>query len=108
MTLTWVAGAAAILLACFVQGLAGFGIGLVALAFLPFVMSPVTAIVLMTLYAAILVAVLLVPLRHDFRFADVRDLAIGTLAGTPLGVWVLALLPASVLNRLIGLTLIGV
>jgi uncharacterized membrane protein YfcA len=108
MTLTWLAGAAIVLVACFVQGLAGFGIGLVALAFLPFLMSPGTAVVLMTVYAAVLILVIFLPLRREVLWADVRDLLVGTVAGAPVGVWVLASLPASALNRLIGLALIGV
>src|SRR5207302_2101763 len=48
-TLAWAAGALIILGASFVMGLAGFGIGLVSLAFLPYLMAPAEAIVLMTL-----------------------------------------------------------
>ena len=40
MSLDWALGAAVIAGAFFVLGLAGFGNGLVALAFLPLVMSP--------------------------------------------------------------------
>jgi uncharacterized membrane protein YfcA len=108
VTLAWVAGALIVLIACFVQGLAGFGIGLVALAFLPFLMPPATAVVLITLYATVLILVIFLPLRRDFTLAAVRDLLTGTVLGVPLGVGVLALLPASALNRLIGLALIGV
>jgi uncharacterized membrane protein YfcA len=108
VSLTWLAGAAIVLVACFVHGLAGFGIGLVALAFLPFLMPPATAVVLITLYAAVLILVIFLPLRREFLLADVRDLLAGMLAGTPVGVWLLAMLPAAVLNRLIGLALVGV
>jgi hypothetical protein len=52
VTLTWLAAAVVIAASSLVFGLAGFGIGLVALAFLPFIMAPTTAIVLTTLYAA--------------------------------------------------------
>src|SRR5262249_22992622 len=98
----WALGALVITAASFVQGLAGFGIGLVGLAFLPYVMSPATAIVLLTLYAAPFALGLFIQLRGDFRFSGIRDLLIGTVLGTPLGVWGLAALPVSVINRLIG------
>jgi uncharacterized membrane protein YfcA len=88
------------------MGLAGFGIGLVSLAFLPYVMSPANAIVLMTLYAAVLALAIFVPVRRDFTPGRVGDLVLGTVAGTPLGVWALASFPASLLNRLIGLMLL--
>lgn len=108
MTLAWVAGACIVLVASFVMGLAGFGIGLVGLAFLPFVMSPATAVVLLTLYAFVIAVAIFIQLRGDFRPRGMLDLIIGTVVGTPLGVWILATLPASALNRLIGLVLVVV
>lgn len=106
MTATWALGALIIAVASFVMGLAGFGVGLVALAFLPYVMAPADAIVLVTLYAIVFAAVIFVPLRRALAPARLVDLVIGTLAGTPLGVWALASLSASVLNRLIGVMLL--
>ncbi len=106
MTFAWTAAAGVIAAASFVMGLAGFGIALVAMAFLPYLMSTVDAIVLLTIYAELFSLVLLVQLRRDVVPRAILDLLIGTVAGTPLGVWGLAALPASVLNRLIGLMLV--
>ena len=106
MTLAWVVAAAVIAAASFVMGLAGFGIALVALAFLPYLMAPADAIILLTIYAALFSAALLVQLHRDVEPRAIADLLVGTLAGTPLGVWGLAALPASALNRLIGLMLV--
>jgi uncharacterized membrane protein YfcA len=91
-----------------VLGLAGFGNGLVALAFLPLVMSPVEAIVLLTIYTVLATVVIFVPLRADFDPTGLPALLIGSVLGTPLGVWVLAALPASALTRLIGLVLLAI
>jgi uncharacterized membrane protein YfcA len=88
------------------MGLTGFGIGLVSLAFLPFLMPPATAVAVVTIYAAAFALAIFVPLRRDFLPRGVADLVIGTVVGTPLGVWALASLPASALNRLIGLMLL--
>jgi len=104
----WLAGAGVIALASFVLGLAGFGIGLVAMALLPFLMSPVTAIVVLTIYTTVLVLAILVPVWRDFQPWSVLDLLAGTIVGTPLGVWVLKALPIATLNRLIGATLLVV
>lgn len=104
--LAWGAGACVIGGATFVFGFAGFGIALVAMAFLPFLMSPATAVVLVTLYAVVFAAILLVPLRREARLGDVATLLAGTLAGIPFGVWALATLSASALSRLIGLVLL--
>ena len=107
MTLAWIATALVIGAASFVMGLAGFGIALVALAFLPYLMAPADAIVLLTIYAAVFSLAMLVQLRRDVEPRAVVDLLIGTVAGTPLGVWGLSALPASALNRLIGLMLVA-
>ncbi|MBI1737444.1 MAG: sulfite exporter TauE/SafE family protein [Candidatus Rokubacteria bacterium] len=108
MSLTLAASAAIIALASFVMGLAGFGIALVALAFLPFVMSPVPAIVLVTLYALVFSVAMIVPLRREIEPVRLTQLLVGSIAGTPLGVWGLATLPLGVINRLIGVVLIVV
>jgi hypothetical protein len=104
----WVVGALAIAAGSFVMGLTGFGIALVSLDVLPYVMAPQTAIVLLTVYALAFAAAMLVPLRREVGPGTLRDLVIGTVAGTPPGVWVLASLPAAALNRLIGAMLVAV
>ena len=104
----WLLGAAVVFGAHFVFGLAGFGVGLVAMAFLPFLMTATNAVVLMTVYAMIFTVVLFVPLRRDFEPRAIGGLLLGSILGTPAGVWILAVAPASLLNRLIGVMLIVV
>ena len=108
MSAAWLLGAVVILAAHFVFGLAGFGVGLVAMAFLPFIMSPAQAVVLMTVYAMIFAVVLFVPLRRDVTPRAIVGLVVGSLLGTPAGVWILVVASASVLSRLIGLMLVVV
>ena len=106
VTFAWAAGALVVFVASFVMGLTGFGIALVAMAFLPYVMEPATAIVLLTIYALAFSLVVVVQLRRDLTPRALVDLTLGTLAGTPPGVWLLASLPVSLLNRLIGAVLV--
>jgi uncharacterized protein len=106
LSLAWAVGALVIAAASFVQGLAGFGIGLVSLAFLPFLMSPQQAVVLITLFAAAFIVVIFIPLRRDFRRAGMIELVVGSVLATPAGIWLLAALPAELLKRLIGLVLL--
>jgi uncharacterized protein len=108
VTAAWLLGAVIVAVASFVHGLAGFGIGLVSLALLPLLMSPVTAVVLMTLYALVFSLGMWLPLRREVHVRALVLLVLGTIVGTPLGVWLLAVLPGSVLTRLIGATLIGI
>jgi len=104
----WLLGAVVIAAACFVQGLAGFGIGLVSLAFLPFLMSPQHAIVLITIYAAVFIVIIFIPLRRDFTMQGMTELMAGTILATPAGVWLLAALSPDLLKRLIGLVLLAI
>ena len=108
MTVVWLLGAIVIFAAHVVFGLAGFGTGLVAMAFLPFIMTTSDAVVLMTVLTIVFAIVLVVPLRRDFTPRAIVGLALGSIAGTPAGVWVLAVAPADVVNRLIGLMLVTV
>ena len=108
VSLAWAAGAVIVFFASLVMGLTGFGIGIVALAFLPWLMSPVTAVVMLTVYAFAFLVALVVQLRREIEWAAIGHLLIATMAGIPLGVWGLAALPLSVLNRVLGLVLIAV
>jgi len=106
VTLEWAAAALVIALASFVLGLVGFGNGLVAMALLPFLMSPVTAIAVLTIYTVVLSLVIFVPLRRHVRAVPVIEMLAGTALGVPVGVWVLGIFAISTLNRLIGATLL--
>ncbi len=94
MSLAWLAGAVVVLAAHVVFGVAGFGTGLVAMAFLPFLMAPSDAVVLMTVLTIIFAVVIFVPLRRDFEPRGIVGLIVGSLVGTPAGVWILAVAPA--------------
>jgi uncharacterized protein len=108
VSLAWVVDAGILALASFVFGLAGFGLGLVALSLLPFLMPPTVAVPLVSVYSAAFALVMSIQLRRHIVFAHLAALLGGALVGTPVGVWGLATLPASWLRRLIGLTLMGV
>jgi uncharacterized protein len=108
VTLVWAAGALVVFVASFVMGLTGFGIALVAMAFLPYLMEPAAAIVLLTIYAFVFSVVVVVQLRRDVAPRTLMDLSLGSIVGTAPGVWVLASLPTSLLNRLIGAVLLVV
>src|SRR4029077_10251000 len=88
VTAEWVAAALVIALANFVLGLVGFGNGLVAMALLPFLMSPVTAIAVLTIYTVALSAAIFVPLRRHLLPWPVLDMLVGTVLGVPVGVWI--------------------
>jgi uncharacterized membrane protein YfcA len=108
LSLAWLVGAFAVLAASFVQGLTGFGLGLVALSFLPYLMPPSAAVVLITIYGAVFAIAVLVQLRRDVTPGEIVPMLIGTVVGMPFGVWVLASVPGEVVNRIIGFVLVAV
>jgi uncharacterized membrane protein YfcA len=105
---TWLAGAVVVFAAHLVYGVAGFGTGLVAMAFLPFLMTTSDAVVLMTILTIVFAVVILIPLRRECSPREIVGLVFGSIVGTPAGVWILAVAPADVVNRLIGAMLIVV
>jgi uncharacterized membrane protein YfcA len=108
VSLAWLAGAVVVFASHLVYGVAGFGTGLVAMAFLPFLMRTSDAVVLMTVLTILFALVIFVPLRGDCTPRGIVGLTLGSVAGTPGGVWILAVAPAGVVNRLIGVMLIVV
>lgn len=108
MTLDWAACALIMASASLVMGLAGFGNALVAMAFLPYFMPPATAIAVLTIYTVVFAIAIFVPVRRHLAPRSVTQLLVGTVLGTPLGVWILVACPASTLNRIIGAVLVVV
>ena len=108
MSLVWIAGAGILAVSSFVFGLAGFGIGLVSLSLLPFLIPPSTAVPLITVYSAAFALVMAVQLRHDVIWSRLTDLLFGSALGALLGVWLLTILSPGMLRRLIGVVLIAV
>jgi uncharacterized protein len=106
--LTWIAGASIVAAASFVFGLTGFGIGLVALSLLPFLLPPATVVPLVIIYGSVFALAMTIQLRREVVWPYLTDLLLGSLLGTPAGVWVLAALPAGTLKRLIGLMLLAI
>jgi uncharacterized membrane protein YfcA len=106
MSPAWAAAALVVFLASFVMGLTGFGIALVAMAFLPYLMEPATAIVMLTIYALAFAVIVAVQLRRDLAPRALVELVAGSIAGTAPGVWLLASIDARLLSRLIGAVLV--
>jgi uncharacterized membrane protein YfcA len=96
---------AALALAGFVQGLTGFGFGLVAMALLPAVLGLDQAQAVATVMGLVTVAAMTGMTLRDVRWSSVGPLALGSAAGVPLGFMSLAALPQAVVVRLLGLAI---
>jgi uncharacterized membrane protein YfcA len=102
------AAAGILALASFAIGLTGFGIGLISMAMLPFVMAPATAVLVVTIYTVVFTLGMLASLWRDVRPGSLLPLLAGTVIGMPAGVWLLISVPPGFLKRIIGLVLLVV
>jgi uncharacterized membrane protein YfcA len=94
-------------LAGFVQGVSGFGSGMVVMALLP-ALWPVSEVVpLSALFSVVLNAGLTWHLRAEFEGREVIPLALGSLVGVPLGVAFLANVDPALVMASLGWILIG-
>jgi len=98
----WVLASCAVLFAAFVRGVAGFGFALVLAPILLLILSPKSVVVVNLLLA--LVSNILV-LRYGFRNVYLRKIspmAVSSLLGIPLGIWIITVITPSALRVLIG------
>lgn len=106
MSEAWVQHVVAVLtLAGLVQGLTGFGFGMVAMGLLPLVIELKEAQAIITV-TNIMVCVLMVGVKlRDVEWPGARRLLLGAIVGVPLGFSLFELLPYVWVTRLLGLTL---
>ncbi len=90
-----------------VQGFTGLGFGLVGMGFCTYLVGPRDANVLWTLLALLLVGSMLIRLRAEVVWHLVLWMFAGALVGVPLGVQVLATARHTLLNRIIGATILS-
>lgn len=96
-----------VLVAAFVQGLTGFGFGLIALPLLGFFLNIKTSIPLMVLLAIIISFYLSIRLRKHIDLKCIATLMLATLPGIPLGVYMLKEVSPQTLSIVLGVIMIG-
>lgn len=96
-----------VLVAAFVQGLTGFGFGLIALPLLGFFLNIKISIPLMVLLAAFISLYLSVRLRKHADLKCIFTLMLATLPGIPLGVYVLKAVSPQTLSIVLGAIMIA-
>lgn len=99
---TLIIAAVAFLFAAFAIGLTGYGFGLVAMGFLPYVFSVAEANAIVVPLGWLITVTALVPLRRHVDLRMLWPLAIGALAGVPLGVVYLVRLDERLLRASLG------
>ena len=98
---------AVFLLAAFVQGLSGFGSGLIAMALLPLFMSLQQAVAVSAVVGMLLNLTFAFQLRAHADYREVAPMALAGLLGVPMGLWLLHSVDSRLVTGLLGLVLCG-
>lgn len=93
-------------LAGLIQGFSGFGSVLLSLPLLALFLDMRTVVPLVSLYGLFLTVVLFIQLRTSIRWDAVRVLVAGSLPGVPVGVYLLKVVQAFVIEGFAGIILI--
>jgi uncharacterized membrane protein YfcA len=96
-----------VFLAVFTQSLSGFGVALVAMAFLPTVIGIHTATPLVALVMATIEFFLLIRYRHALNIGAVWRIVVASLVGIPVGLLFLSRLDEKTVMVFLGLIIIG-
>lgn len=97
----------AVFAAAFLRGFTGFGFALAAVPSLSLILNPVV-VVPCTLILAVLAGVQVLPkIRHLAHWRSVWILVVGSLVGSPIGIWLLTALPANAMRAGIGVVLMA-
>ena len=88
--------------AAFVIGAIGFGFGLTTSPILLLILDPQTVVVVINAVAIIAFSLVLVETREHLRNRELAPMAVAAVLGTPIGVFALSTLDASVLRIAIG------
>ncbi|MCJ2163932.1 MULTISPECIES: sulfite exporter TauE/SafE family protein [unclassified Pseudodesulfovibrio] len=95
-----------VLVAAFLQGLTGFGFGLIALPLLGLFLNIKTCVPLMVLLAVLISLYLSIRLRDSIHLKSIFTLMLATLPGIPLGVYVLKHVSTQTLSIGLGILMI--
>lgn len=99
--------AAIVAVAGFLQGLTGFGFGLIALPLLSLFLPIKTIIPLVILLSLLINLTLSIQLRNAIRIKTITILFIGTLPGIPVGIYLLKHVPPQHLALFVGILMVS-
>ena len=103
---TWIIILGAVLLAAFIRGLAGFGFGLILAPVLLLILNP-AAVVVINLSLALLSNIVVIVRSHArIDYKRILPIALSSLLGIPLGVWIINVVATSTLKIFIGSVII--
>lgn len=90
----------------FIQGLTGFGFGMVAMSLSPLLIDVKQANVLVTILALLNSLFVTWNVRHAVDFKKILPIFIGAIVGIPIGVYLLTVLQPNIIKFILGIILI--
>lgn len=93
-------------LSALVQGLLGFGFGIVAISLAPLVIGFGNSVSLMAILVAVAMFFLVLQTRREFSWRDTKSLLFGALAGIPCGVLLIVVLDETIMLRCFGMLML--
>lgn len=97
----------AVLISAFARGLAGFGFAIAAVPILSLVITPIEAVAMAVMLQVVVGFKDIFDLRQDIHKPSLIRLALGSLVGTPIGIFALAVLNPDAARILIALTVLA-
>jgi uncharacterized membrane protein YfcA len=102
----WILILCAVLFAAFIRGLAGFGFALILAPVLLLILNP-AAVVVINLFLSLLSNIVVIVHSHArIDFKRILPIALSSLLGIPLGVWIISVVATSILKIFIGVVII--
>ncbi|MGA1819884.1 MAG: sulfite exporter TauE/SafE family protein [Thermoplasmatota archaeon] len=104
--LLWILVVAIVLMAGFVQGLVGFGSGLVMVPVLVLLIEPKVLIPAVLVHGLIMNEILAIEARRHIQAGRVAPILLGGIVGLPLGTYLLVILSPDVIKVMIGTVIV--
>ena len=105
--MTWIQVFAIIFIAIFTQSVTGFGLALVSMPLLVYVLGIQTAAPLVALFGLLAELILLIYYRRDFNLATVWRIAVASIFGIPLGILALRHVDEGIALTVLGVVVAG-
>lgn len=104
----WITVLLAICVASVVQGVAGFGFGIVTISMIPLVLGFRDSISLMTLLMVAVSLMMFFRTRREFNWKDCRRIIPGLVIGVPIGVFIVVVVNEDLILKIFGIINIAI
>jgi uncharacterized membrane protein YfcA len=101
-SISWVLSFCAVILAAFVRGVSGFGLALVLVPILLLILNSKSIVVINLLLGIVSNVIVLPYIFRSINLRGITPMALCSLLGIPLGIWIIKIIEPSALKMLVG------